>query len=232
MSEEDLTTEVETVDESSGVPVLPLRDVVVYPHMVIPLFVGRDKSIVALDKAMAAGKRILLVAQKTADLDDPQPADLYEVGTLATILQLLKLPDGTVKVLVEGSERALVDRLNVGKNLVPAFAVEKGIEAAPAANTHVMIALRADFIVALQIGTVQHRLTLHAFLPQTFRHRAAAFAGWLAHPDPGGQNLVIPAHVAPLSPSRDQRSSIPLRNAATIVAAASATASGPAPASA
>ena len=114
MSEEDLTTEVETVDESSGVPVLPLRDVVVYPHMVIPLFVGRDKSIVALDKAMAAGKRILLVAQKTADLDDPQPADLYEVGTLATILQLLKLPDGTVKVLVEGSERALVDRLNVG----------------------------------------------------------------------------------------------------------------------
>jgi len=96
------------------VPVLPLRDVVVYPHMVIPLFVGRDKSIVALDKAMLAGKRILLVAQKTADNDDPQPSDLYEVGTLATILQLLKLPDGTVKVLVEGSERALVDRINVG----------------------------------------------------------------------------------------------------------------------
>jgi ATP-dependent Lon protease len=82
--------------------------------MVIPLFVGRDKSIVALDKAMSAGKRILLVAQKAADLDDPQPADLYEVGTLATILQLLKLPDGTVKVLVEGSERALIDRINVG----------------------------------------------------------------------------------------------------------------------
>ncbi|MCH9693081.1 MAG: endopeptidase La [Gammaproteobacteria bacterium] len=81
--------------------------------MVIPLFVGREKSIVALDKAMNAGKRILLVAQQTADLDDPQPADLYEVGTLATILQLLKLPDGTVKVLVEGGERALVDRINV-----------------------------------------------------------------------------------------------------------------------
>jgi ATP-dependent Lon protease len=96
------------------VPVLPLRDVVVYPHMVIPLFVGRDKSIVALDKAMLAGKRILLVAQKTADNDDPQPSDLYEVGTLATILQLLKLPDGTVKVLVEGAERALIDRINVG----------------------------------------------------------------------------------------------------------------------
>ena len=101
------------VDASSGVPVLPLRDVVVYPHMVIPLFVGRQKSIVALDKAMNAGKRILLVAQKAADLDDPQPDDLYEVGTLATILQLLKLPDGTVKVLVEGGDRALVDRINV-----------------------------------------------------------------------------------------------------------------------
>ncbi len=100
-------------DDTSGVPVLPLRDVVVYPHMVIPLFVGREKSIVALDKSMNAGKRILLVAQKTADLDDPQPSDLYEVGTLATILQLLKLPDGTVKVLVEGGERALVDRINV-----------------------------------------------------------------------------------------------------------------------
>ncbi|MDH3374866.1 MAG: endopeptidase La, partial [Gammaproteobacteria bacterium] len=113
MSDQDLIADVETADDSSGVPVLPLRDVVVYPHMVIPLFVGRDKSIVALDRAMSAGKRILLVAQKTADLDDPQPTDLYEVGTLATILQLLKLPDGTVKVLVEGSERALIDRINV-----------------------------------------------------------------------------------------------------------------------
>jgi len=113
VSDQDLIADVETADDSSGVPVLPLRDVVVYPHMVIPLFVGRDKSIVALDRAMSAGKRILLVAQKTADLDDPQPTDLYEVGTLATILQLLKLPDGTVKVLVEGSERALIDRINV-----------------------------------------------------------------------------------------------------------------------
>ncbi len=114
--EKDLISEIDenVIDETSGVPVLPLRDVVVYPHMVIPLFVGREKSIVALDKAMSAGKRILLVAQKAADLDDPQPADLYEVGTLATILQLLKLPDGTVKVLVEGGERALVDRIVVG----------------------------------------------------------------------------------------------------------------------
>jgi ATP-dependent Lon protease len=116
MSEKDLITAIDddsVVDDSSGVPVLPLRDVVVYPHMVIPLFVGRERSIVALNKSMDAGKRILLVAQKAADLDDPQPADLYEVGTLATILQLLKLPDGTVKVLVEGGERALIDRFNV-----------------------------------------------------------------------------------------------------------------------
>jgi ATP-dependent Lon protease len=109
----DPSPEEHVIDDTSGVPVLPLRDVVVYPHMVIPLFVGRKKSIVALDYAMKVGKRILLVAQKTADLDDPQPSDLYEVGTLATILQLLKLPDGTVKVLVEGGERALVDRINV-----------------------------------------------------------------------------------------------------------------------
>jgi len=101
------------IDDTSLVPVLPLRDVVVYPHMVIPLFVGRQKSIVALEKAMNSGKRILLVAQKAADHDDPQPSDLYEVGTLSTILQLLKLPDGTVKVLVEGGERALIDRINV-----------------------------------------------------------------------------------------------------------------------
>ena len=97
-------------DQSSklrnGVPVLPLRDVVVYPHMVIPLFVGREKSIVALDEAMKADKQILLVAQRQADIDEPTLDDIYEVGTLATILQLLKLPDGTVKVLVEGGTRA------------------------------------------------------------------------------------------------------------------------------
>ncbi len=109
----DPAPEEHTTDDLSAVPVLPLRDVVVYPHMVIPLFVGRQKSIVALEKAMNAGKRILLVAQQAADLDEPQPSDLYEVGTLSTILQLLKLPDGTVKVLVEGGERALVDRINV-----------------------------------------------------------------------------------------------------------------------
>ena len=91
-------------------PILPLRDVVVYPHMVIPLFVGREKSISALDVAMQSGKKILLVAQRQADVDDPELDDIYDTGTLATILQLLKLPDGTVKVLVEGGTRAkLVD---------------------------------------------------------------------------------------------------------------------------
>jgi ATP-dependent Lon protease len=96
-------------------PVLPLRDVVVYPHMVIPLFVGREKSIVALDLAMKADKRILLVAQKQADVDDPKAEDLYRVGTVATILQLLKLPDGTVKVLVEGVDRASIQKLVEGE---------------------------------------------------------------------------------------------------------------------
>ncbi|MEP6941018.1 MAG: endopeptidase La [Rudaea sp.] len=89
-------------------PVLPLRDVVVYPHMVIPLFVGREKSVRALDTAMEGDKRILLVAQRSPDTDDPQAADLYSIGTVATVLQLLKLPDGTIKVLVEGSVRAEV----------------------------------------------------------------------------------------------------------------------------
>ncbi|MCX7068480.1 MAG: endopeptidase La [Methylococcales bacterium] len=90
------------------IPVLPLRDVVVYPHMVIPLFVGREKSIYALEAAMKDDKQVLLVAQKEAEVDDPDISDLYRVGTLANILQLLKLPDGTVKVLVEGDQRCEV----------------------------------------------------------------------------------------------------------------------------
>ncbi|WP_211828319.1 endopeptidase La [Kistimonas asteriae] len=102
MENQDLTRCHETVE----LPLLPLRDVVVYPHMVIPLFVGRDKSIKALEKAMAGDRRVLLVAQKNAQDDDPGPDEIYEVGTLSTILQMLKLPDGTVKVLVEGAARA------------------------------------------------------------------------------------------------------------------------------
>jgi ATP-dependent Lon protease len=96
--------------EDNLTPVLPLRDVVVYPHMVIPLFVGREKSIEALDNAMQENKQILLVSQKEADLDDPHFDELHKVGTLANILQLLKLPDGTVKVLVEGEQRSQVKK--------------------------------------------------------------------------------------------------------------------------
>ncbi len=92
-----------------ALPVLPLRDVVVYPHMVIPLFVGRDKSMRALERAMEGERQILLVAQKSPDIDDPEIADLHQVGTLAGVLQLLKLPDGTVKVLVEGQSRVAVE---------------------------------------------------------------------------------------------------------------------------
>lgn len=93
-----------------SVPVLPLRDVVVYPFMVVPLFVGRERSIKALEVAMAADKQILLVSQKNATEDQPNEATLYETGTLSTVLQLLKLPDGTVKVLVEGVKRGKIIR--------------------------------------------------------------------------------------------------------------------------
>src|SRR5205085_2887867 len=99
------TTDVTTL------PLLPLRDVVVFPRMVIPLFVGRPKSIKALDVAMDAGKHILLVAQKQAAKDDPVAEDLYDIGSVATVLQMLKLPDGTVKVLVEGTQRARIIRV-------------------------------------------------------------------------------------------------------------------------
>lgn len=107
MSEQDLPTV-----QNHELPLLPLRDVVVYPHMVIPLFVGRDKSIEALESAMASDKQVLLVAQKNPAEDDPKAEDVYGIGTISTILQLLKLPDGTVKVLVEGGERAQIEQID------------------------------------------------------------------------------------------------------------------------
>ena len=119
-------------------PLLPLRDVVVFPHMVIPLFVGRPKSIKALESAMEAERRIMLVAQKAAAKDEPSVEDMFEVGCVATILQLLKLPDGTVKVLVEGQQRAKVNKIEEGEqhfsaNVTPvepqaAIAGDKGSE--------------------------------------------------------------------------------------------------------
>lgn len=106
----------QNADQTQCLPLLPLRDVVVYPQMVIPLFVGREKSIQALEAAMEADKRVLLVAQREASQDDPDNADLYAMGTVADIMQLLKLPDGTVKVLIEGSFRA--DVIDIEENEV------------------------------------------------------------------------------------------------------------------
>src|SRR5437764_10524743 len=100
-------------------PLLPLRDVVVFPHMVIPLFVGRPKSIKALEAAMEAERRIMLVAQKAAAKDEPAVTDMFEVGCISTILQMLKLPDGTVKVLVEGQQRARANKIEEGESHSP-----------------------------------------------------------------------------------------------------------------
>ncbi|MBL7479111.1 endopeptidase La [Legionella bononiensis] len=119
MSSENEMISNETVN-MSNVPVLPLRDVVVYPHMVIPLFVGRGKSIKALEAAMIDNKQIFLVAQRKSANDDPTPDDIYQVGTLSSVLQLLKLPDGTVKVLVEGEKRARVKEYNQEKGYLEA----------------------------------------------------------------------------------------------------------------
>src|SRR6267142_1497781 len=109
------------------VPLLPLRDIIVFPHMVVPLFVGREKSIAALEEAMSHDKDILLAAQKKAKTNEPAPDDIFEIGTLGTILQLLRLPDGTVKVLVEGKRRARVRRYTSAEKffLVEAEEVEE-----------------------------------------------------------------------------------------------------------
>src|SRR5688572_24006349 len=101
-------------------PVLPLRDIVVFPYMIVPLFVGREKSINALDEVMRTDKQILLVAQKNASDDEPEPDAIYKMGTLASVLQLLKLPDGTVKVLVEGTSRANITQFTANENFFEA----------------------------------------------------------------------------------------------------------------
>uniref|UniRef100_UPI003F72B580 LON peptidase substrate-binding domain-containing protein n=1 Tax=Polymorphobacter sp. TaxID=1909290 RepID=UPI003F72B580 len=111
MNEETMTPPTE--DEARTLPVLPLRDIVVFPQMIVPLFVGRDKSVAALEAAMQADKTVFLLSQKNPADEDPGAEELYDVGTLATVLQLLKLPDGTVKVLVEGIRRATLERLIV-----------------------------------------------------------------------------------------------------------------------
>src|SRR3954468_12802524 len=112
--------------ESHSYPVLPLRDIVVFPHMIVPLFVGREKSIRALEEVMRSDTFILLATQKNASDDDPAPDSIFEVGTLASVLQLLKLPDGTVKVLVEGAERAKVEKYTDRSDYYEADAVVIG----------------------------------------------------------------------------------------------------------
>jgi len=112
--------QVDDVGKEGVLPVLPLRDIVVFPHMIVPLFVGREKSVKALDEVMQSGKKIVLLAQKDADKDDPEPEDLYQVGTLGNILQMLKLPDGTIKVLVEGGARVRVASVENDGNVLRA----------------------------------------------------------------------------------------------------------------
>ena len=127
-----MTTNTSFTDETVELPLLPLRDVVVFPHMVIPLFVGRPKSIKALEVAMESGKGILLVAQKSAVKDEPEAEDLYSIGCVANILQMLKLPDGTVKVLVEGTRRARIGGIQTLDGMfvaqASATAVEEGVD--------------------------------------------------------------------------------------------------------
>ncbi len=133
------TSEINKLD----MPLLPLRDVVVFPHMVIPLFVGRPKSIKALETAMEAGKSIVLVAQKSAAKDEPSPEDLYAVGSIANILQMLKLPDGTVKVLVEGSQRA---RIHSVQDIKTHFTVQATPIVSEPATDHETEAMRRTMI--------------------------------------------------------------------------------------
>merc|ERR1711907_829145 len=134
-------------------PVLPLRNIVVFPHMVVPLFVGRDKSISALESVMDKGQELLFLAQKDADINDPEQSDLYEVGTLGKVLQLLKLPDGTVKVLVEGLKRAKVDEFNVSGDYLEAK-IEVTSENTTALNNSDSPSKVADIIASQMSGNV------------------------------------------------------------------------------
>ena len=169
-------------------PVLPLRDVVVFPYMVMPLFVGRAKSISALDEAMNEGKQLLLVSQKQADLEEPTVNDVFDVGTIANIIQLLKLPDGTVKVLVEGQQRAKINQLNDGEDHFSAevtpiettFGDEKELDVVKSAvlnefESYLQLnkKIPADVLGALQRIDDADRLadTMAAHIPVTVRHK-------------------------------------------------------------
>jgi len=126
----DFMKDREKEERIATIPLLPLRDVVVFPHMIVPLFVGREKSIAALESAMKSEKGIFMVAQKTAQKDDPSESDIYSIGTMGTIIQLLRLPDGTVKVLVEGKKRGVVKKYMPNEEffLVSVHEVEEGAD--------------------------------------------------------------------------------------------------------
>ncbi len=145
-------------DDRFVTPVLPLRDVVVFPHMVIPLFVGRDKSIKALDEALGNDKQILLVSQRSAEIDDPTVGDIHPIGTLATVLQLLKLPDGTVKVLVEGERRALVHDYVA---IEPYFAAE----VSPIAESGQLVEREAEVLLRSALGMFEQYVKLNKKIP-------------------------------------------------------------------
>jgi len=175
--------------ESHSYPVLPLRDIVVFPHMIVPLFVGREKSIRALEEVMKNDALILLATQKNASDDDPSPDSIYEVGTLASVLQLLKLPDGTVKVLVEGLERARVQKysdrseyyeataialadtdapqfrkvldVNLGGYFLTLRAAARAMGRAPTADAYEQFARASKGALPSQ-ATVRHRLGVYA----------------------------------------------------------------------
>ncbi len=154
-----MTTSSEINQKLDRYPVLPLRDVVVYPHMVIPLFVGREKSIKALDAAMRDDKQILLLSQKQSEHDDPSVDDLHQVGTLANILQLLKLPDNTVKVLVEGSERSRIQMMDAGSHDYLVAAVEPLIEITGCSDAEL------EGLVRTAINTFEQYVKLNKKIP-------------------------------------------------------------------
>ena len=132
--------------------VLPLRDIVVFPHMIVPLFVGREKSVRALEEVMTEEKQILLLTQKNAGEDDPSPEGLYRIGTLATVLQLLKLPDQTVRVLVEGKTRASLDVLSANETHLTAtvLPVEEKVAELQQSKRELAVAIkRARFLALL-----------------------------------------------------------------------------------
>ena len=145
-----------SVTSSRRLAVLPLRDVVVYPHMVVPLFVGRKPSISALEDAMAVGKEILLVAQRKPEVDEPEARDIYRVGTLATVLQMMKMPDNTVKVMVQGALRARLKSLKSGKFFSAEFEPIPE-DAAPGAKPEEREALRRSLLTQFESYVKLHK---------------------------------------------------------------------------